>query len=88
MLSKAKGEILQVAACIHVLFADDDKKEIFIPEAKQTPSVISDSAIIAAEDFVKTCCQHCLYLCGEGSIENEIRRCSGGMDSTEITLYM
>jgi len=50
MLSKAKGQILQVAAIFNVLFAIrnvDDKFEAILP-----PHEISESAITTAIDFI------------------------------------
>ena len=76
MLSKAKGQILRVAACIHVLFSDfkDNEDEDIIPTIRKISPEISEDAIIAAQNFVETCCQHCMFLCGKGILDNEIKR--------------
>jgi len=79
LLSKAKGLILRVAACIHVLVSDykgNETQKNFKPTVKEIPTTISEASITAAENFVNTCCQHCVFLSGGGLIENEIRRCS------------
>ena len=78
-MSKAKGQILRVAACIHILVADykdHEKDEHFKPESKPVPTEISNYAITAAENFVMTCCQHCSFLSGRGDISKEIKRCA------------
>lgn len=52
MLSKAKGQILRVAACIHALisdYKDHEMEEDFSPIPKAVPSIISEYAIIAAK---------------------------------------
>ena len=51
MLSKAKGQILRVAACMHVLFSDfeDIENEDVIPTVNQISPEISKAAVIAAE---------------------------------------
>ena len=62
MLSKAKGQILRVAACIHVLFSDfkGHEHDNIIPTIHQISPEISEAAIVAAQNFVEICCQHCL----------------------------
>ena len=47
MLSKSRGQILRVAAVLHVLFHLDTP--LIIPEA------ISDQALLAAQNFVELC---------------------------------
>ena len=80
MLSKAKSQILRVAACMHMLFSDfkDIENEDVIPVVNQISTEISEAALIAAENFVKMCCQHCLFLSGKGILDNEIKRYSEG----------
>lgn len=71
MLSKAKGQVLRVAAVLHVLSCDseDDEGNIFVSRVSDT---ISNEALLAAQDFVQTCCQHAAYVAGRGKIEDEI----------------
>ena len=69
-LSKAKGQILRVSACLHVLFDDQDT----VPS-----STIKEDAIKAAENYVDVCCQHVAYISGRGLIEDEVKRICGGM---------
>ena len=56
MLSKAKGQVLRVAACLHVLFCDSDQPDNTIPQ------MITREAILAAKDFVNLCCQHAAFI--------------------------
>ena len=56
MLSKSKGQIIRVAATLHVLF------NIEAPLA--IPTVISDAAIKAAINLVDLCIQHAAFLAG------------------------
>ena len=65
MLSKAKGQILRVAATLHVLFHIDNSLPV--------TNVISDKAITAAIDLVDVCIQHAAYLAGRGNIEETIQ---------------
>ena len=71
MLSKAKGQVLRVAAAIHVLSCDtvDAVGNITV---SIVPSTISVNAIVAAQNFVDTCCQHAAYIAGHGTVEEEI----------------
>ena len=73
MLSKAKGQILCVAACLNMLFIEN---ELWT----SIPVLIEDKALTAAENFVDVCCQHAAYLAGrEDVIEKEIEKA--------VTLY-
>ena len=65
MLSKSRGQILRVAATLHVLFNMD------VPQA--IPQVITDEALKAATNFVETCNQHLAYLSGRGLISDAIK---------------
>ena len=65
MLSKSKGQVLRVAAVLHVLFVDPST----LPSI---PSVISIEAINAAQNFVDTCCQHAAFIAGRGLVDDEI----------------
>ena len=80
MLSKAKVQILQVAAYMHVLFSDfkDHEDKDIIPTVHQILPEISEAAIVSAQNFVEICCQHCVFLSGKGILHNEIKRYSEG----------
>ena len=75
MLSKSKGQILRVAAVLHVLFqirlpnanADDEK-------ACDEPNKISDKALCAAVDFVETSIQHAAYIAGKDTVFKEVEK--------------
>ena len=61
MLSKSKGQILRVSACLHVLFCIE------------TPTVIPDViSMEAAIDMVDVCIQHAAYLAGRGDVNEMI----------------
>lgn len=65
MLSKEKGQILRVAASLHVLFNINTPLTI--------PQEISDAAIKAAVDLVDVCIQHAAFLAGRGDVEETIQ---------------
>ena len=75
MLSKSKGQVLRVAATLHVLFYDatciDDQEDI-------TVSSVPSKAILAAENFVDTCCQHAAFIAGRSKMADEITRLTSG----------
>ena len=71
MLSKSKGLILRVAGVLHVLFQVDSPGDI--------SNTISEQAIIAAQDFVDTCCQHAAFLAGRGHIQDAIHQLQLGL---------
>lgn len=51
------------SAAIHVLFHLESDEPL--------PGIISQSAIEAAIDFIKVCCQHTAFIAGRGRINNE-----------------
>ena len=69
MLSKSKGQILRVAAALHVLF------NIETPLA--VPAVISDDAVKAAVNIIDVCIQHAAFLAGRGDVEETVRGMKG-----------
>ena len=76
MLSKCKGQFLRVTGCFHALFAIDDDAWL-LPSADQPlqeiPSVVSDAAVMAAINFVSTCMNYTMYLCGRNSVNEEVQ---------------
>lgn len=64
MLSKSRGQILRIAATMHVMFHMNTPQVI--------PQTISESALKAALNFVEVCNQHLAYLSGRGRIEDAI----------------
>ena len=64
MLSKSKGQCLRVAATMHVIFNWKTPQNI--------PTVISDDALKAADNFVSMCVQHAAYLAGRGELSDAI----------------
>lgn len=63
ILSKAKGQLLRVAACLHVLFKLETPDTIEVE--------ISDKALSAAIDFIDVCCDHASLITGRGCISDE-----------------
>ena len=105
MLSKSKGQVLRIAAALHVLFhikikdsketdtqdnydGENGEQEIEEQEIDQgngeqeidqgngdleVPSMISESAIKAAINFVSLCCQQTAYMTGRDNIKEEVK---------------
>ena len=70
MLSKSKGQILRVAAALHVLFHRDAPLNV--------PDNVSEDAVRAAANFVDLCLQHAAYLAGRGDISEAIQALKPG----------
>ena len=91
MLGKAKGQILRVAACLHMFFDDsatsnkemDDETEQSMNMEIELPTLINADAIAAAINFVQVCCQHTLYITGRQLIADEVNK----YKYTEGTVY-
>ena len=66
MLSKSKGQILRVAAVLHVLF--------HLEQPDKIPPEISVAALKAADNFVSVCLQHAAYIAGRGLVEEAIKQ--------------
>jgi len=64
MLSKSRGQILRIAAVLHVIFHVDTPHNI--------PLNIADSAITVAIEFVELCIQHVMYITGRGKVQAEV----------------
>ena len=65
MLSRSKGQILRVAAVLHILFqVNEDKSDALYH--------ISSEALRAAIDFVQTSIQHSVHIANRHSISEEI----------------
>lgn len=77
MLSKAKGQILRVAASLSLLFSVQEEDEHSIPDP--TVTHISEDVIKAAINFVDVCCQHTSFMAGRGVITEEISTLIAGM---------
>ena len=70
MLSKSKGQILRVAACLHVLFHIETP--VIIEED------ISAEAMKAAIDLVNVCIQHAAFIAGRGDVNDMIEEMEKG----------
>ena len=66
MLSKSKGQILHIAATLHVLFNWEHPKDV--------PKENSVDALKAAINFVDMCIQHSAFLAGRGDIDEAISK--------------
>ena len=70
MLSKSKGQVLRVAAALHILFHMNKELDTISNE-------ITDEAITASINFVGLCCQQTAYMAGRGDIKEEIQIIKG-----------
>ena len=92
MLSKSEGQILRVAAVLHILFqihlpnaSEDDQK------ACDKPNKISDEALHAAIDFVETSIQHATYIAGKDTVtqrQNKIKTKSISCSCKGVFCYL
>lgn len=73
MLSKSKGQILRVAAVLHVLFSLD-----YCTDPQDIPSRISENALKGAENFVSVCLKHAAYMAGRGGLDDAIKQAGTG----------
>lgn len=60
-LSKAKGQTLRVAVCLHILFNIESPNTI--------PAEISKDALKAAINFTDVCCMHASLITGRGKCQ-------------------
>ena len=80
MLSKSKGQLLRVAAVMHILFHIDSPDGI--------PERISENAVKAAECFVDLCLQHAAYLGGRGDFQDAVDDVQQGLFTSIIFVTM
>lgn len=80
MLSKSKGQILRVAAAMHVLFAldhfninEDNSNDAMDTITDNITDVIQNDAIVAAINFIDICCQQTAYIAGRNDIKEDIK---------------
>lgn len=90
MLSKSKGQILRVAAVLHVLFQihmPNDNEDY--SEAHDSADIIADAALCAAVDFVETSTQHAAYIAGKDAILTELEKAQseGLLSYAIVVLY-
>ncbi len=79
MLSKSKGQLLRVAAVMHVLFNLD------AADPSQIPKEIAESAVVAADCFIDICLQNAAYLGGKGDLKDAIEEINQGMFDSHNT---
>lgn len=82
MLSKCKGQFLRVTGCLHALFAIDHSTSGSEP-LQAIPSVVSEASVKAALNFVNTCMNHTMYLCGRQNINSEIMDLAVDLDDAD-----
>ena len=70
-LSKAKGQLLRVAACLHVLFKVETPTEI--------DATIDLPALKAAINFIEVCCEHAFMITGRHNILHRLEGNNDGM---------
>ena len=70
MLSKSKGQLLRVAAVVHVRFNMKTPSSI--------PQEISEAEVKAADCFVDLCLQHAAFLGGKGNLQEAIEDINKG----------
>ena len=76
MLSKSKGQILRVAATLHVMFHIN------------TPLTIPDNeAVKAAIDLVDVCIQHAALLAGRGDVNDRVEELARGTGHVDCVEY-
>jgi len=80
MLSKSRGQILRVAAVMHVLFHMETPLSI--------PDTISEDALKAAQNFVEVCNQYAAYLAGRGEISAAIQSIHNIEKGVHVHLYV
>ena len=73
MLSKSKGQILRVAAILHILFQVNTEEDDTL--------YISTEALYAAIDFVQTSIQHTAYIANRHSISEEVELAESGKNN-------
>ena len=71
MLSKSKGQILRVAAALHVLFQLGGSVDV--------SGEISEEAISVSINFVHLCCQQTAFIAGRGDIIEEVQTIKASM---------
>lgn len=71
MLSKSRGQVLRIATIFHVLFSIDTQED---PECE-----VSEDAVKAAVNFVRTSCQQTAFIVGKGAIQEEVQAYKIGM---------
>ena len=83
MLSKSKGQILRVAATLHILFAmypavgsDDNRVD----------SEITNKAVLAAINLVEVCCQQTAYMAGRGELQQDIQLIKASEYCVDVSL--
>ena len=62
----------------HVLFSVDPKRDE-ISEEGVNADIIRKDAVIASINFMKTACQHALYIAGKAILEEEVHATRTGM---------
>lgn len=70
MLSKSRGQVLRVAAVLHLLF--------HLNEDTPLPDNVTEEAVIAATNLVKVACQQTAFISGRKSLKEEVEKFDRG----------
>ena len=83
MLSKSKGQILRVAATLHILFA-------MYPAVGSVDNridrEITNKAVLAAINLVEVCCQQTAYMAGRGELQQDIQLIKASEYCVDVSL--
>lgn len=70
MLSKSRGQVIRIATILHMLFNTEEE---------DLCTKVSDGAVKAAINLVKTACQQTAFIAGKGLIQEEMQGYKAGM---------
>ena len=76
MLIKSRGQVLHLAAVLHMLFT--------LGTNQPTDDIVSEAAVKAAINYVQVVCQQAAYIAGRGSLEEEIQWFKGNMNALRL----
>jgi len=65
MLSKSRGQVLRVAAVIHMMFSIDNANY-------EVEEVVTEKSVKAAINLVQTACQQTAFIAGRGELQEEV----------------
>ena len=71
ILSKSRGQVLQLTAIMHMLFNIDN--------VDQQLEEVEESAIKAAVNFIQLACQQTAFITGKGTLHEEMEKLKTGM---------
>ena len=72
MLSKSRGQVLRIATILHMLFSIEKPDDTLSNE-------VSEVAVQAAVNFIKTACQQTAFIAGKGIIDEKVGAYKAGI---------